>query len=173
MEILSLQCCRSAQKRFPKREAYETLRRVIYYTNSRMFQDERLDTEVGSLQPVLGVHGLAAFLRAKSDLHLNLAPTVCERFAACLLAPMNPFGDWDGTDEGLPVAGSESFEGLFEQTDDEQELLALLRQLRRRPPELAGLILKRAAILKVLCDAYLIKRFKKTAQQDLAQGVVH
>lgn len=47
--------------KFFKHEAYETLHRAIYYTNYRMFRDERLDTQVGSLQPVIGVHGLAAF----------------------------------------------------------------------------------------------------------------
>src|ERR1700677_2589989 len=46
--------------KFFKHEAYETLRRAIYYTNYRMFRDERLDTQVGSLQSVAGVHGLGA-----------------------------------------------------------------------------------------------------------------
>jgi AbiV family abortive infection protein len=111
--------------------------------------------------------GLA--LVAKSDLHLNLARTACERFAACLQAAMSHFGDWDGTDEGLRAGIGESFGGLFKQADDEQELLALLRQLNRRPPVPAGLTLERAATLKVLCDAYLIRRFEKMAQQGAAQ----
>jgi AbiV family abortive infection protein len=115
--------------------------------------------------------GLA--LIAKSDLHLNLAPSACERFAACLLAAMGHFGDWDGTDEGLLAAIGKSFRGLFKQIDDEQELLALLRQLRRRPPESTDLTLEPAAILKVLCDGYLIKRFEKMAEQELAQECVH
>lgn len=109
-----------------------------------------------------------AFL-AKSDLHLNLAPTACERFAACLLAAMSHFGDWDGSDDALPAAIGGSFKGLFQQADDEQELVTLLRQLRRRPPEPTGLTLERAAILKVLCDVYLIKRFEKMVEQGLAQ----
>jgi hypothetical protein len=46
--------------KFFKHEAYETLRRAIYYTNYRLFRDEQLDTLVGSLQPVVGVHGLGA-----------------------------------------------------------------------------------------------------------------
>lgn len=47
--------------KFFKHEAYETLRRAIYYTNYRIFrEDERIETQVGSLQPVVGVHGLGA-----------------------------------------------------------------------------------------------------------------
>jgi uncharacterized protein (DUF2235 family) len=40
--------------------AYETLRRVTSYTNYRMFRDERLETQVASLQPVIGAYGLGA-----------------------------------------------------------------------------------------------------------------
>ncbi len=46
--------------KFFKHEAYETLRRAIYYTNYRVFRDDRIETQVGSLQPVVGVHGLGA-----------------------------------------------------------------------------------------------------------------
>jgi hypothetical protein len=47
--------------KFFKHDAYETLRRAIYYTNYRMFRDdERIETQAGSLQPVIGVHGLGA-----------------------------------------------------------------------------------------------------------------
>lgn len=41
--------------KFFKHEAYETLRRAIHYTNYRLFRDERLETQVGSLQFVSGV----------------------------------------------------------------------------------------------------------------------
>ena len=47
--------------KFFKGEAYETLRRAIYYTNYRIFrEDELIETQAGSLQPVIGVHGLGA-----------------------------------------------------------------------------------------------------------------
>jgi len=47
--------------KFFKHEAYDSLRRAIYYTNYRIFrEDERIETQVGSLQPVVGVHGLGA-----------------------------------------------------------------------------------------------------------------
>lgn len=47
--------------KFFQNEAHETLRRAIYYTNYRIFREEdRIDTLVGSLQPVAGVHGLGA-----------------------------------------------------------------------------------------------------------------
>ena len=49
--------------KFFKHEAYETLRRAIYYTNYRIFRGEmRIETQVGSLQPVVGVHGLGALI---------------------------------------------------------------------------------------------------------------
>jgi hypothetical protein len=48
--------------KFFKGEAYETPRRAIYYTNYRLFRDERIETQVGSLQPVFGVHGLGALI---------------------------------------------------------------------------------------------------------------
>ena len=42
-------------------EAYETLRRALFFTNYRMFcQEERIDTKVGTIQPVDGAHGLSA-----------------------------------------------------------------------------------------------------------------
>lgn len=47
--------------KFFKHDAYETLRRALYYTNDRMFrEDERIETKAGSLQPAIGVHGLGA-----------------------------------------------------------------------------------------------------------------
>jgi hypothetical protein len=46
--------------KFFKHEAYETLRRAIYCTNYRVFRDDRIETKVGSLLPVVGVHGLGA-----------------------------------------------------------------------------------------------------------------
>jgi len=47
--------------KFFKGEAYETLRRAIYYTNYRIFrEDELIETQAGSLQSVIGVHGLGA-----------------------------------------------------------------------------------------------------------------
>lgn len=46
---------------------------------------------------------------AKSDVHINFAPQACERFAACLSAAMQHFGDWDGSDEGLPAAIGAAF----------------------------------------------------------------
>ncbi len=47
--------------KFFKYEAYETLRRVVYFTNYRIFREEdHIETQVGSLYPVMGVHGLSA-----------------------------------------------------------------------------------------------------------------
>jgi AbiV family abortive infection protein len=105
--------------------------------------------------------GLA--LIAKSDLHFSFAPQASERFATCLCESMRHFGDWDGTDDGLPAALAASFP--FEQPEDGQELLGLFRQLRRQPVLVEGLTLERAAILKVLCDAYLTRRFERMAQE--------
>ena len=97
--------------------------------------------------------GLA--LIAKSDVHLVFAPQACERFAACLCAAMRHFGDWDGTEEGLAAAVAASFP--FAKPGDGEELLGLLRQLRRWPTDLKILTLERAAILKFLSDVYLIR----------------
>ena len=104
--------------------------------------------------------GLA--LIAKSDLNLSFAPQASERFAACLLAAMSHFGEWDGTDEELPRAITGIFP--FQTPEDAQELLALVQQLRRQPVNTTGLTLERAAILKFFCDAYLIRRFETMAQ---------
>lgn len=48
--------------KFFNNESHETLRRGIYYTNYRPFRDDRIETQVGSLQPVAGVHGLGALI---------------------------------------------------------------------------------------------------------------
>lgn len=99
---------------------------------------------------------------AKSDVHLDFAAQACERFASCLSAAMQHFGDWDGTDASLPTAVVTSFP--FEKPGDGQELIGLFRQLSRRPREVTGLTLERAAILKLLGDVYLIRRFDTMAQ---------
>jgi hypothetical protein len=104
--------------------------------------------------------GLALF--AKSDMHLVFAPQTCERFAACLCAAMHHFGDWDGTEEGLAAAVTAGFP--FEKQEDGQELLGLLRQLRRKLTDPTNLTLERAAILKLFTDVYLIRRFEATAR---------
>ena len=104
--------------------------------------------------------GLA--LIAKSDVHLVFAPQACERFAASLCAAMCHFGDWDGTEEGLAAAVTASFP--FEKPEDGEELLGLLRQLRRQPIDFTNLTLERAAILKFLSDVYFIRRFETMAQ---------
>jgi hypothetical protein len=47
--------------KFFKFEAHETLRRAIYYTNYRIFlDDKKIETQVGSIQSVTGVQGLGA-----------------------------------------------------------------------------------------------------------------
>ena len=81
---------------------------------------------------------------------------------------MRYFGDWDGTDEGLQAAVRASFP--FEKPEDGQELLGLLRQLRRQPIDITGLTLERAAILKFLSDVYLIRRFETMAQRFAGQA---
>jgi len=105
---------------------------------------------------------------AKSDVHINFAPQACERFAACICAAMQHFDAWDGTDEGLPAAIAASFP--FEKPEDGQELFGLLRQLRRRPPDITSLTLERAAILKFLSDVYLIRRFETMAQSFVGEA---
>jgi AbiV family abortive infection protein len=112
--------------------------------------------------------GLA--LIAKSDVHLVFAPQACERFAACLCAAMRHFGDWDGREEGLAAAVATSFP--FEKPEDGEELLGLLRQLRRQPVDFSNLTLERGAILKFLSDVYLIRRFEIMAQADASNRVV-
>jgi hypothetical protein len=71
-------------------------------------------------------------------------------------------GDWDGTEESLAAAVAASFP--FDKPEDGEELLGLLRQLRRQPIDFTNLTLERAAILKFLCDVYLIRRFEIMAQ---------
>jgi AbiV family abortive infection protein len=126
----------------------------------------RLDDPV--YNAVIEAYFSGLVLIAKSDVHLNFAPQACERFAACLCAAMRHFGDWDGTDEGLPAAIAASFP--FEKREDGQELLGLLRQLRRQPLDIGGLTLERAAILKVLSDVYLIRRFETMAQNFASEA---
>jgi len=114
--------------------------------------------------------GLA--LIAKSDLHLNLAFQASERFAACLSQAMRHFGDLDGTDEELALAASVTgfFAPRMQKDEDVQELVDLLRQLRRRPPDATGITLERTAILKVICDAYLIAQFQEMVRPKVASG---
>lgn len=120
----------------------------------------RLDNPV--YYAVIDTYFTGLALIAKSDLNLSFAPQASERFAACLLAAMRHFGDWDGTDEQLPIVIPGVFP--FQKPEDGQELLALIQQLRRQPLDTTGLTLERAAILKFFCDAYLIRRFESMAQ---------
>jgi hypothetical protein len=110
----------------------------------------------------------ALALFAKSDLHFSLAPQACERFATSMLEAMRHFGDWDGTDEGIAAAVAARLP--FQKPDYGEEIVALLRQLRRQPINLAPLTLERAAILKFVCDAYLIGRFEAMATDTMPRG---
>lgn len=83
---------------------------------------------------------------------------------------MRHFGAWDGTDEAVPTAISGFFRPLFKQPEDEQELIDLLRQLRRRPLNAADVTLEKAAILKFFCDVYLVKRFEMMAGDLVAEA---
>jgi hypothetical protein len=129
----------------------------------------RLDDPVYAA--VIGTYFTGLALFAKSDtFDLNFAPQACERFAACLLACMRHFGDWDGTDQGL----SSGISGIvpFQRAEDAQELLALVEQLRRQPLDPIGLSLERAAILKLFCDAYLIRHFETMAKAERCEPSV-
>jgi hypothetical protein len=106
----------------------------------------------------------------KSDLHFNFALNACERFANCLLEAMRHFGAWDGSDSGIRTAISGFVGPVMHKQEDVDELVDLLGRLRRQPQDVQGITLERAAILKVLCDAYLIKQFEKMAQ-EMAQEV--
>jgi hypothetical protein len=117
------------------------------------------------LEPAVYQTAIEAYLTGlaligKSDLHLNFAPQAAERLATCLLEAMRHFGDWDGTDEGLPKAISDFFRPLFKQPEDGQELIDLLRRLRHQPSNAADITLEKAAILKLFCDAYLVRHFE-------------
>jgi AbiV family abortive infection protein len=114
--------------------------------------------------------GLA--LIAKSDLHLSLVPQASERFAAALLEAMRRFGDWDGTEDALAAGVSGFFGPRMQKAEDVQELLDLLRRLSRRPLGQESITMERAAILKVLTDAYLITQFDGMAQKMRNQGDV-
>jgi AbiV family abortive infection protein len=120
----------------------------------------RLDNPV--FNTVIEAYFTGLALIAKSDVHLVFAPQACERFAACLCAAMRHFDDWDGTEESLAAAVAASFP--FDKPEDGEELLGLLCQLRRQPIDFTNLTLERAAILKFLCDVYLIRRFEIMAQ---------
>jgi AbiV family abortive infection protein len=104
---------------------------------------------------------------AKSDLHLSFAPQVCERMATCLLEAMRHFGDWNGEGSTIGSALSSFFSPAIIKAEDIGELTSLLLQARQRPVELRNVTLDRAASLKVLCDAYLLKRFEKMAEREL------
>jgi AbiV family abortive infection protein len=104
---------------------------------------------------------------AKSDLHLHFAPQVCERMATCLLEAMRHFGDWSGEEATIGTALTGFFSPAIAKVEDVDDLASLLFQARQRSSELRNVTLDRAASLKVLCDAYLIKRFEKMAEREL------
>lgn len=108
---------------------------------------------------------------AKTDLHINLAPSACERFATCLLGAMRHFGDWSGSDDTLVAAISAFLSVLGNVQGDLDELVDVLRRMRDRSSDLRGTTLDRAGILKLLCDAYLNRQFEKMAASSVLDKV--
>jgi hypothetical protein len=106
-------------------------------------------------------------LVAKSDLHLNFAFQASERFASCLAEAMQHFGDWDGTEDKLAAGVTGFFGSRMQKPEDVQELIDLLRQLRRNPSDGTGITMERVAILKVLTDVYLITQFEGDGAKDI------
>lgn len=106
--------------------------------------------------------GLA--LLAKSDVHLSFAPQASQQFATCLFEAMRYLGQWDGNDDRLQETISGVFATVFKRSDEEKrKVLDDLRQLRRETRALTGITLERAAVLKVLCDAYLSRQLERMA----------
>jgi AbiV family abortive infection protein len=118
-----------------------------------------------SFQSIIEPYLIGLALLAKSDLHLSLVLQASERFAAALLQAMRHFGDWDGTEDGLTGGVICYFGSRMQNPEDVQELTDLLSELRQVPLKAAGITMERAAVLKVLADAYLIAQFDRMAQK--------
>ena len=118
------------------------------------------DQRIRIIEPYLTGLGLLA----KSDLYFNMSASACERFTKAVLETMQHFGDWDGTDGALPDAISGAFSQMPE--DDRNEWLEIIQQLRGFPPRSEGMTIERAALLKILADAYFINSFSKRAKDE-------
>jgi hypothetical protein len=119
-----------------------------------------LSQRTAIIEPYLAGLGLLA----KSDMYLNMSASSCERFTKAVLEAMQHFGDWDGTDAALPEAISITFPQMSE--DDQKEWLEIIQQLRVFPPKSEGMTIERAALLKIIADAYFINSFGKRVKEE-------
>lgn len=99
-----------------------------------------------------------AFL-AKTDIHLQFEPSIYINFHEALKKGMRLFNEWDGQ-EGYESLFRAFCGGLHLPTEQIEMHLALRDQLERREPN-PKITLKEAGEMKVLCDAYFLKKAKE------------
>lgn len=104
-------------------------------------------------------------LIGKSDLHLNFVIQAAERFVACLMEAMRHFGNWDGDEVTIEPAIRSFLSRIDGEANNLDELIAITRTLRTGKADPAVVTMERAAMFKVLCDAYLINHFQGEAQR--------
>lgn len=106
-----------------------------------------------------------AFL-AKTDMHLNLTPNACELFFRCLIDAMKLYGDLQNEDT-FAAAFEKNLSWLIKQESDRAEFVQLAQMLDKASFEqdFSSLTLDKALQTKTLCDAYLLQKFQKIAEE--------
>jgi AbiV family abortive infection protein len=108
---------------------------------------------------------------SKNDIHLQLEANSYEGFYKCLKNAMRFYGDWDG--EILFLDNFvEQLSKLGISEKEKQKLIRIGSQFEVFPPKAKGITLSEVGMIKIACDAYLIKKFRELAKQETTNSEV-
>lgn len=108
------------------------------------------------------IEGLA-FL-SKSDIHLQFEVNAYDGFYKCLKGAMQFYGDWDGQSP-FPKRFEQFLSTLNIGEEERKKQMKIGEQFEVFPPNPKGITLSEVGPIKIVCDAYLIRKFREFAKQ--------
>lgn len=113
-----------------------------------------------------------AFL-SKTDIHMQLEANAYEAFYKALKTAMRVYRDWDGSASFSQVFHAVMKDLIPEQTD-RQRFIDLGEQFEKKPVAVSQAItLSETGGIKILCDAYFLRTFRRLADERAKLEAVH
>jgi len=101
----------------------------------------------------------------KNDIHLQFEPNVYECFYKCLKYAMQYHGDWDGK-SAFPRRFEEFLSTLNFGDEERNKQMKIGEQFEVFPPNPEDITLSEVGAIKIVCDAYLKKKFIELANAE-------
>ena len=106
--------------------------------------------------------GLA--LMSKTDIHFQFEPQAFGEFFEALKLAMRVYGDWDGSQDYGEVFHPVVSE-IVGESDECETLFSLGERLRVKSPTQTEITLEEVGKIKIVCDAYFIRKFNAEAKR--------